>query len=46
MNLFIKFVSRQGYDGKNCLIRSICEAAEYSTKETGVLGDILHILLS
>lgn len=37
---------RQGYDGKNCLIRSICEAAEYSAKETGVLGDILHIILS
>lgn len=38
--------SRQGYDGKNCLIRSICEAAEYSTEGTGVLGDILHVILS
>ncbi|KAG5890663.1 hypothetical protein JTB14_034951 [Gonioctena quinquepunctata] len=35
-----------GYPGKPCLKRAICEAAEYTTKNLGVLGDLLHILLT
>ncbi|KAJ8981916.1 hypothetical protein NQ317_008821 [Molorchus minor] len=32
--------------GKQCLLRAICEAAEYRTKDTGVLGDLIHVLLT
>nr|XP_023029755.1 uncharacterized protein LOC111517735 [Leptinotarsa decemlineata] len=39
-------IEEYGYNGKECLLRTICEAAEYSTEGTGVLGDILHILLT
>ncbi|XP_022907604.1 uncharacterized protein [Onthophagus taurus] len=35
-----------GYPGKNCLLRAICEASEYSMEHTGVLADVFHILLS
>uniref|UniRef100_A0A6P7GH36 Uncharacterized protein LOC114338049 n=1 Tax=Diabrotica virgifera virgifera TaxID=50390 RepID=A0A6P7GH36_DIAVI len=35
-----------GYPGKKCLQRAICEAAEYTTENYGVLGDILHVLLT
>ncbi|KAG5866872.1 hypothetical protein JTB14_030169 [Gonioctena quinquepunctata] len=42
----VKSLTRYGYAGKECLLRTICEAAEYSTKNTGVLGDILHVLLT
>ncbi|XP_066142777.1 uncharacterized protein [Euwallacea fornicatus] len=34
------------HEGRNCLLRIICEMTLYSTKDTDVLGDLLHILLS
>ncbi|CAH1104761.1 unnamed protein product [Psylliodes chrysocephalus] len=35
-----------GYSGKKCLLRTVCEAAQMSSLNTGVLGDIVHVLLS
>ncbi|XP_044256517.1 uncharacterized protein LOC123006249 isoform X2 [Tribolium madens] len=35
-----------GYPGKNCLLRAICETSLYSSENTGILGDILHLLLT
>ena len=37
---------RHGYRGKECLLRAICEASEYSLEHNGVLADILHIVLT
>ncbi|XP_065091656.1 uncharacterized protein LOC135712626 [Ochlerotatus camptorhynchus] len=38
---------RSGFDGKKCLLRAICEASETPmTENNGVLGDIVHIILS
>ncbi|CAH1175575.1 unnamed protein product [Phaedon cochleariae] len=41
-----KKIEEFGYAGKACLLRGICEAAKYSTKYTGVLGDLAHIFLT
>ncbi|EFA11156.1 hypothetical protein TcasGA2_TC004760 [Tribolium castaneum] len=35
-----------GYPGKNCLLRAICETSLYSSENTGILGDMLHVLLT
>ncbi|XP_030748261.1 uncharacterized protein LOC115876583 [Sitophilus oryzae] len=34
------------HGGKNCFLRILCEMACYSTKDSDILGDIIHILLS
>ncbi|XP_056633933.1 uncharacterized protein LOC130443382 [Diorhabda sublineata] len=39
-------IKRYGYSGKLCLQRAICETADYTTEHHGVLGDILHVLLT
>ncbi|CAH2015916.1 unnamed protein product [Acanthoscelides obtectus] len=39
-------INSYGYPGKECLQRAVCEATEYTTKNYGVLGDIVHILLA
>ncbi|KAF5307283.1 hypothetical protein FQR65_LT06999 [Abscondita terminalis] len=39
-------LNSHGYSGKDCLLRTICEAAEYDLDGNGVLGDIIHVLLS
>ncbi|XP_065169573.1 uncharacterized protein [Atheta coriaria] len=35
-----------GFPGKNCLLRTICEASEETVQHNGVLGDILHIIFT
>lgn len=38
---------RAGYNGHECLLRAICEAADTPLgMDNGVLGDILHIVLT
>ncbi|KAF7278811.1 hypothetical protein GWI33_007926 [Rhynchophorus ferrugineus] len=34
------------YGGKNCFLRILCEIASLSTKDTDIIGDIFHIILS
>ncbi|KAJ8925417.1 hypothetical protein NQ315_009249 [Exocentrus adspersus] len=45
-NMFETKIQSYGVPGKPCLLRAICEAAEFTTQSTGVLGDLLHILLT
>ncbi|XP_017776028.1 PREDICTED: uncharacterized protein LOC108562263 [Nicrophorus vespilloides] len=45
-NAFEFKLKSNGFPGKPCLLRSICEAAEYSMDHNGVLADLIHIMLS
>ncbi|KAF7280918.1 hypothetical protein GWI33_005384 [Rhynchophorus ferrugineus] len=40
-----KFESH-GHPGHACLLRAICEGAEFSSQNTGVLGDLVHVILT
>ncbi|XP_030765159.1 uncharacterized protein LOC115889330 [Sitophilus oryzae] len=44
--IFERKLESHGHPGRDCLLRAICESAEFSTKNTGVLGDIVHIVLT
>ncbi|XP_069696657.1 uncharacterized protein [Periplaneta americana] len=35
-----------GLQGRECLLRTICEASESSLRHNGLLGDILHIIFT
>ena len=37
---------RRGMNGEECVYRAICEAAQYPVEEEGLVGEILHILLT
>lgn len=37
---------RHGFSGKDCLLRTICEAAEYAFDGNGLLADIVHVVLT
>ncbi|KAJ9596087.1 hypothetical protein L9F63_012716 [Diploptera punctata] len=37
---------RLGMDGKACVLRAICEAADVTVRSNGLGGDILHVLLT
>lgn len=38
---------RAGYDGRECLLKAICETTQHPLEEhNGVLGDIVHILFT
>ncbi|XP_058816031.1 uncharacterized protein LOC131679337 [Topomyia yanbarensis] len=40
-------MKKNGFNGKKCLLRAICEAAEIPMLENnGVVGDLVHIILS
>ncbi|XP_031338527.1 uncharacterized protein LOC116167390 [Photinus pyralis] len=39
-------INSHGYPGKECLLRTICEVSEYDLSGNGVLGDIVHVILS
>ncbi|XP_050314615.1 uncharacterized protein LOC126749048 [Anthonomus grandis grandis] len=36
----------KNYTGHNCFLRIICEMSCFTTKDTDIFGDILHIILS
>ncbi|CAG9764477.1 unnamed protein product [Ceutorhynchus assimilis] len=44
--IFERKLESHGYPGRPCLLRAICEGAELSTAGTGVLGDIVHLILT
>lgn len=36
---------KQNFDGKQCLLRAICEASQLRfTHESGLLGEVFHVL--
>ncbi|XP_033607304.1 uncharacterized protein LOC111864376 isoform X2 [Cryptotermes secundus] len=39
-------MDRHGLDGRNCLLRSICEVAEAPVYYNGLIGELLHVILS
>ncbi|XP_015609920.1 uncharacterized protein LOC107274873 [Cephus cinctus] len=39
-------IERWGANGKDCLMRSICEAAETPLRDEGLVGELLHVLLT
>lgn len=46
-NEIIHFLCSAGYNGHDCLLRAICEAAEIPLGlHNGVLGDIIHVLFT
>ncbi|XP_059062243.1 uncharacterized protein LOC131855047 [Achroia grisella] len=36
----------KGFNGRECMLRAICEAAQYPVEEEGLIGEIIHILLT
>jgi hypothetical protein len=42
------FLEDHGFDGRTCLLRSICEAAQspFHDKETHLLEEIMHAILT
>ncbi|XP_026750035.2 uncharacterized protein LOC113510723 [Galleria mellonella] len=36
----------KGFNGHECMLRAICEAAQYPVEEEGLVGEIIHILLT
>ncbi|XP_026741420.1 uncharacterized protein LOC113503580 [Trichoplusia ni] len=39
-------LNSKGFNGEECVNRAICEAAQYPVEEEGLVGEILHILLT
>ncbi|XP_063993605.1 uncharacterized protein LOC135171167 isoform X1 [Diachasmimorpha longicaudata] len=35
-----------GYNGRGCLLRSICETSEFNLEDNGVLGDMINIIFT
>ncbi|KAF7389899.1 hypothetical protein HZH68_011756 [Vespula germanica] len=44
--IYVSLSDSNGYSGKNCLLKTICEIAKYSLKGNGLLGDIVRILFA
>ncbi|XP_011304068.1 uncharacterized protein [Fopius arisanus] len=40
-----KFASL-GYNGRGCLLRSICETSQFNLEDNGVLGDMINVILT
>ncbi|XP_012257676.2 uncharacterized protein LOC105686956 isoform X1 [Athalia rosae] len=35
-----------GFPGRECLLRSICETSEWPIRHNGILGDVMHVILT
>lgn len=44
--LLLLQLQRKGMNGQDCVLRAICEAAQYPVQEEALVGEILHILLT
>ncbi|XP_059490100.1 uncharacterized protein LOC132205184 [Neocloeon triangulifer] len=42
----ITMLNRVGLDGRSCLLRAICEAAETPLQHNGLFGDLLHVIFT
>ncbi|XP_028031449.1 uncharacterized protein LOC114243978 [Bombyx mandarina] len=43
---FADLLTAKGFNGFDCVLRAICEAAQYPVEDEGFVGEILHILLT
>ncbi|KAL0821268.1 hypothetical protein ABMA28_005868 [Loxostege sticticalis] len=41
-----EMLTAKGMNGHDCVLRAICEAAQYPVEEEGLVGEILHIILT
>ncbi|XP_063829824.1 uncharacterized protein LOC135079167 [Ostrinia nubilalis] len=41
-----EMLNSKGMNGYDCVLRAICEAAQYPVDEEGLVGEILHIILT
>lgn len=42
-----ELVKHQGFEGRSCIMRMICESAQVNfTYKNGILGELIHILLT
>ncbi|KAM3965445.1 uncharacterized protein ACR2FA_000279 [Aphomia sociella] len=39
-------LNTKGFNGQECVLRAICEAAQYPVEDEGLVGEIVHILLT
>ncbi|CAK1542052.1 unnamed protein product [Leptosia nina] len=42
----VDLMESKGYNGEDCVLRSLCEAAQHPLDEDGLVGELLHILLT
>lgn len=43
---YYAIVFRLGLDGRACVLRAICEAADTTLQHNGLAGEVLHVLLT
>jgi hypothetical protein len=46
MNMYINNVYRHGIEGRSCVLRTICEVAETPLHHNGLVGELLHVMLT
>ena len=46
LRISISTLLRMNLDGRACVLRAICEAAETTISDSGLAGEVLHILLT
>ena len=46
LRISISTLLRMNLDGRACVLRAICEAAETTINDSGLAGEVLHILLT
>lgn len=45
--IIVGLLSHKGFEGKSCLLRSICEAVQVEFgHHSGIIGELLHVILS
>jgi len=46
LHMSLSTLFRMNLDGRACVLRAICEAAETTISDSGLAGEVLHILLT
>jgi len=46
LRISIPTLLRMNLDGRACVLRTICEAADTTISDSGLAGEVLHILLT
>jgi hypothetical protein len=46
LSISISTLLRMNLDGRACVLRAICEAADATISDSGLAGEVLHILLT
>jgi hypothetical protein len=46
LHISISTLLRINLDGRACVLRAICEAADTTISDSGLAGEVLHLLLT